>query len=150
MARVAEVTSRICRALIAGGVTLDEETAAAAAGLHDIAKGQENHESAGAAYLEEMGFSRISQSIRLHTDLPGNLKEIPLEAQVVYLADKYTSGDKIVPLEKRYQTALEKYGGNPESRASILKRLNRAQKVREEIEQFSGISLNTLLLNTAD
>jgi hypothetical protein len=59
---------------------------------------------------------------------------VDLETKIVFLADKLVMETVVVPLEIRYQAALEKYGGDPQARWNIISRRDQALAVRKEIE----------------
>jgi molybdenum cofactor cytidylyltransferase len=143
--KVAAVADALGRALNAAGASLDMPAVHAAALLHDLAKGQPDHEKEGAARLTEMGFARIAGIVARHTDLPEGSR-LSLEDRVVYLADKLVEGEEIVPLEKRYQSALRRFGENGEARANILRRRDRALAVKKEIEQLTGCTLESIVM----
>jgi CTP:molybdopterin cytidylyltransferase MocA len=95
------VTSRVAgiigQALVDAGQEVDIELVKSAALLHDIAKGQSRHDETGGSILRRMGFDKVSDIVGIHTDLGGGpVDTAPLIARVVYLADKYVRGDKIM------------------------------------------------------
>lgn len=124
---------------------VDEELCWSAAMLHDIAKGQPRHATAGAALLERHGFSELAPIIADHPDLELLPGDSITEREVVFLADKFVQGDKIVPLASRYQEKLSRYGADPEARAAIEGRLQRAGAVAARFEALMDMPLDRLL-----
>jgi len=53
--------------------------------------------------------------------------------------------EEIVPLEKRYQSALQRFGADAGARANILKRRDRALAVKKEIEQLLGCPIEKVI-----
>jgi molybdenum cofactor cytidylyltransferase len=134
--KVAEVADNIGQAIGASFINLDLEAIRAGALLHDILKGQPDHAVAGGQWLCEMGFSGISNIVAAHTDLPESKQGVSLEAKVVYLADKYVKEDTVIPLEERFQSAIQRFGGDQEARSDILRRRKKAFDVKDEIERL--------------
>jgi molybdenum cofactor cytidylyltransferase len=134
--KVAEVTENIAQAIAASMVNIDLEAVRAGALLHDVLKGQPDHAAAGGRWLSEMGFGGIAEIVSAHADLPAGMRETSLEAKVVYLADKYVSGDSIIPLEERFQSSMQRYGSDAAVKTEILKRQEQALEVKGEIEKL--------------
>lgn len=143
--RVAEVAGTIGQALIMAGINMDPDAVHAAATLHDIAKGQPDHDAVGARILCEMGFSKIGDIVALHADLPEGMPSTSLEAKVVYLADKFVLGEKLVSLEERYQSAVRRFGVTADVKASIIERMDRALSLKKEIELLLGQPLEKVI-----
>jgi molybdenum cofactor cytidylyltransferase len=134
--KVAEVAGNIGQAIAASFINLDLEAIESGAILHDILKGQPDHARAAGRLLSEMGFDAISEIVAAHTDLPAGVQDLSLEAKIVYLADKYVKEDTIIPLEERFQSAIERFGDNPLIKAEILKRRKKSFDVKDEIERL--------------
>ena len=138
--KVAEVADRICAALMSAGSRVDRESVRAAATLHDVAKGQPDHDSNGAELLRDLGFDGIARMVAVHTDLAGQLNP-SLEAKVVFLADKLVMGTQLVTVEERYERSRRKYSATPEIGAAIAERRDRALEIKRELEAILGRSL---------
>lgn len=134
--KVAEVAENIGQALGSSFVNVDLDQIRTGALLHDIAKGRPDHAAAGSRRLLDMGFSGIADIVASHTDLPVERQAVSLEAKVVYLADKFVKEDTIIPLEERFQSALERFGSEPGAKADILRRRKQAFEVKDEIERL--------------
>ncbi len=138
--KVAEVADRICQALSSAGCGLDCEAVHAAAMLHDVAKGQPDHDLKGAELLRGLGFDRIAQIVAVHTDLAGQSNP-SLEAKVVFLADKLVMGTRLVTIGERYERSRRDYTATPDIEAAIAARREHTLAVKREMEALLGRSL---------
>jgi len=143
--QVQRVAVAVCRGLNLAGAGLDESRVAAAALLHDIAKGAPDHAGTGGRLLTSLGFDRVGDIVAAHTDLPESEMHHPGEAAVVYLADKLVMTDRIVSLEQRFANALRRFGDDPEARSAIERRRDAAMGVKAYVEQRTGRALSQLL-----
>lgn len=139
--KVAQIALIIARSLLNAGARLDMEAVYAGALLHDIAKGQLHHAAAGALILQEMGFSEVTEIVAVHTDLPARGRAIPLENKIVYLADKYVTGEKLVPLEEHFNASLRRFGNSTDAKNNIILRRSQAIAARTEIESMISGSI---------
>lgn len=129
----------------APGVRLDRDLAEAAALLHDIAKGQPRHETAGGALLRELGFSGVADMVAAHRDttLPD---DHPLtERELVYFADKLVRCHMVVDVEARFGEKLAQWRHEPEAAAAIEGRMQRALALRARLEAEAGCPLPDML-----
>jgi len=143
--KVAEVAVAIGRALVSSGCEVDLEAVRMAARLHDIAKGQPKHDAAGGRILNDLGFKTVGEIVSIHSWLGENETEVSIESKVVYLADKFVKGEDIVSLEVRYNSADNKYGSTPEMKAVIRGRWLQALRIKQEIENILGCSLEVAI-----
>jgi molybdenum cofactor cytidylyltransferase len=143
--KVAEVAVVIGWALNAANHKVDVELVRIAAKLHDIAKGQKKHDIAGGKILRRLGFGIVGDIVTVHSDLAGGDLSQSLEAKIVYLADKFVLGEKLVSLEERYSSANRRLGLTPEIVAAIAQRLKVAQQVKKEIERLLGRPLESVV-----
>jgi molybdenum cofactor cytidylyltransferase len=141
---VAGVAGILANHLNFAGLQLAVPLAVAAGYLHDLAKGQPDHAGVGAGILEDLGYSRVAQLVASHKDIQVDEQSIT-ETEVLYLADKFIAGDRLVTLKERFCRALEKFGDQPEALAAIDKRLKDAQLIQGRMEEALGISLEELL-----
>lgn len=137
---VARVTREICDKLERCGTAPDTDLACAAALLHDIAKGEPDHAMAGARMLAEMGFHRVAEIVGRHTDITSDPDTSLAEAEIVYLADKLVCRDRRTTLSHRFETALERFGDNPEARAAVLRRKDAAETIAGKLARL-GVTL---------
>ena len=139
--KVAQIALVIARSLLKVGIRLNMEAVYAGALLHDIAKGQPNHAYAGACILQELGFSGIDDIVAMHMNLPANLQAVPLENKIVYLADKYVKGRRLVPLEQHFESSIRRFGNINDVKNKIGLRLCQTMAVRMEIEEMISSSI---------
>jgi molybdenum cofactor cytidylyltransferase len=135
--KVSEVAVAIGRALQVSGFNVDMEIVRVSALLHDIAKGQPKHDIAGGKILREMGLAKVGDIVGVHSDLAGGDMRLPLEAKIVYLADKFVEGEKLVSIEERYYHP----DFAPGIQELVLKRRNVAISVKKELENLIGAPL---------
>ncbi len=144
--KVTGVARMIGQALNDSGHKADLEVIQAAAMLHDIAKGQPEHDAAGGRMLQSLGFGYIGDIVAVHTDLGNENTEFTRESKIVYLADKFVSGTNLVPVEARYQIAGNKFAATPEIETNIARRKARALGVKKELESLIGCPLENIIL----
>jgi molybdenum cofactor cytidylyltransferase len=150
--KVAAAAMRIAAALQQTGGRLDMKLIRAGALLHDIAKGQKDHARRGARYLQHLGFDPVAQIVARHVDLFPDGKGVIAdpddtldEAAVVFIADKYISGNEIVSMETRFDRSLQRYGKVPAARANIERRRQTARIIQDRIESRLGKRLRDLV-----
>jgi molybdenum cofactor cytidylyltransferase len=143
--KVSGVAAAIGRALDASGCKVDVEMVRMAARLHDIAKGQRKHDIAGGRILRDLGFGRVGDIVGVHTDLSGRNTGMSLEAKIVYLADKFVEGERLVSIEERYRSSRRQFGLSPEIEKRIERRKRRALRVKKELENLLGGSLESVI-----
>jgi molybdenum cofactor cytidylyltransferase len=139
--KTADVAVAMGRALEAAGHKIDIEAVRIAAILHDIAKGQRKHDIAGGKILRELGFGKVGNIVRVHSDLAGGDKNLPLEHKIVYLADKFVGGVKLVSLKERYHHP----DFTPEAQTAAGERLKVALEVKRDLERLIGQPLESIL-----
>jgi molybdenum cofactor cytidylyltransferase len=144
--KVAEVAGRIGRELIKSNKQVNLDLIHASAVLHDIAKQQPQHDIAGGRILQEMGFDRVGKIVAVHTFLNDQVPDYALEAKVVYLADKFVMGNKLVSLDERYSFSNRPFKMTIELKNIISQRKLKAQQVQSELENLIGRSLQLILL----
>jgi molybdenum cofactor cytidylyltransferase len=144
--KVAEVAARICQALIEAGKTVDKGLVHASAILHDIAREKPQHDFAGGQLLCQMGFEKVGRIVAVHTFLSSELTQNYLEAQVVYLADKFVQGDSVVTLDVRFDSAHQRYGSTSDIENKITSRRHHAQVIKKELETMIGKQLEPIIL----
>ncbi len=141
---VADLAGRMATALNAAGCGLDIERVVSAARVHDLARGLPGHAAEGARILRETGFPGIADIVEAHMDFTV-IKGAPvMEAEVVYLADKWIREDRKIGMEARFAAKLKKYGTDPEALQAILKRRDNALEARKRIEARMGCSMDDL------
>jgi HD superfamily phosphohydrolase YqeK len=144
---VAGLAMAIGKAISTNGRSLDLALIEAAAILHDIRKGQPDHDHAGGDLLRSLGYPEIAAIVEIHTRLGGRTPhpdEPITEAEVVYIADKSYRRTSRVTIEDRYGIWRNTWKDNPERLESLTRGENRAKTVRDRIEKALGRSLNEM------
>ena len=134
--KVASVALYIGQTIAGKGQPVDLALLEAASLLHDIAKGQPDHDLVGARMLKEMGFGQIGEIVSSHTNFPSN-SSLSLEAKIVYLADKYVREDQLVPLRERFYSSSQRFATNPEIRANIEQREKLALEIQTQLQELT-------------
>lgn len=145
---VAAVAVALTRALNAAGAALDCELVQSAALLHDVAKGRPGHEIAGGRLLEDLGFSRAAPIVASHRDI-----ELPPDAplterELVYLADKFVHGSRLVSVADRFGQKLAQFAGDAAATAAITRRRRNALALLARVEQALPRPLARVLAET--
>jgi probable phosphoglycerate mutase len=134
--RVAEVASKVGQ-LCGQRVSVDLELLSAAAELHDILKTESAHAKRGADFLAENGFSEVAELVRVHTDL--TRRNPTIEAEILYLADKYVNGTKVRPLQEREKRIRHRFADNKEALEAALYRMKVAGDIEKRLEKLTGV-----------
>jgi putative nucleotidyltransferase with HDIG domain len=132
---VAETAQEWTRKLMRAGYPLDLNLVTAGALLHDVAKGanRRNHDTLGASWLEDMGYSSAAKIVGAHTDLPEDALDPLDERAVVYLADKQVQRTTRVTVDQRFQTVLDRFADDPEALTAINRRKKATLNILEKI-----------------
>jgi putative nucleotidyltransferase with HDIG domain len=135
---VAETALEWARKLIKAGRPLNLDLVTAGALLHDVAKGasRREHDAVGAKWLEDMGYPSAAQVVGAHTDLPRDALRLIDERAVVYLADKQVQKTARVTVDRRFQSTLDRFAGDPEAVAAINRRKKDAIEILNKIHQI--------------
>jgi molybdenum cofactor cytidylyltransferase len=136
--KVSEASVEIFRSLDNAGCELNECTLKAAAMLHDIAKAEKNHTQEGEKILNEIGYGKVGSIIGSHTDIEVDDKGRIAESEILYLADKLVSEDKVISIEEKFKRSLNKYKDKPEVLRKIENRRDAAYKIIKKIEAATG------------
>ena len=116
---VAQVATALGQELNRHGSKLDMDILHNAALLHDIAKGQPQHEARGAEMLDSLGLGRLSAIVATHRDVPPPVFRPLTEKEVVCLADKLVRGSRRVSVRQRFEDKLALYSHDPEACRAI-------------------------------
>jgi molybdenum cofactor cytidylyltransferase len=142
---VAAVAGALAAALDARGQHLCGPLVHAGGLLHDIARSQPRHPDAGADLLEGLGYPRVAAVVRQHMELSRDAGQDVDEAKVVFLADKFVQGDRLVGLEERFAVRLVRHRGDADALAAVRRRKAQAEKVLANVERLLGRSVETVL-----
>jgi CTP:molybdopterin cytidylyltransferase MocA len=141
---VAAMTKTLTDAVNRAGSKLDSKLVYAAALVHDIARMEEPHAQTGAKVLEEWGYPKPAEIVRVHVDIQIHDNEPINEAEIVYLADKLVSGNQPIDLEQRFHLKMKKYGQDPQMAAAIRLRWDNAHRIKDKVEQITGCPLRSI------
>jgi CTP:molybdopterin cytidylyltransferase MocA/HD superfamily phosphohydrolase YqeK len=143
---VCESAMRITAALKDKGIKINRELLRSACLLHDIAKGDKEHEARGARWLRERGYARVAKLVASHKDLPaGTEKKVPSEAEILYLADKITDGEATAGLKHRMARLETRLAPGSDSLLSSRRRFKQAMEIQKRVEKITGRSLDELV-----
>ncbi|MBU1140701.1 MAG: NTP transferase domain-containing protein [Proteobacteria bacterium] len=143
--RVADLAVAICAHIAEKRAEGPDRDICRAAGLlHDIAKGHANHEVEGGRWLRQLGFERTADIVAAHKDTELAPDTQVTEKEIVYIADKMVSGNRLVSVAERFQEKMDLYADNPEACAAIKRRLHHAMNVMAAIEDETGTSLDAI------
>lgn len=145
--KVAELSLLISNRLITDvNLPLSIKKMQAAALLHDIAKGTDNHPEVGANYVSSEGFPELKQPIEVHMKYPYDIEQMSLtESEILYLCDKLIDEDKLFTLEGRFEKIKLKYPDVDED--IIYKKFYIAKCIKEKIEKTLNIDNLYEILN---
>lgn len=129
---VTALADELCARLKEKGFSLDSGAIHAAALLHDIAKGEQNHAAVGGLWLNELGYPQLAEIVRQHTEPDSDALN---EAGLVFLADKLVRGAERVELEERFGASLAKCK-TPEAQRAHARRFALARTLKERIDRL--------------
>jgi hypothetical protein len=102
--------------------------------------------------LRRLGFDRVAEIVARHVDLLPQGKDLFFEpecaldeAAVVFIADKYISGNAPISLGARFARSLKRFGALPAARANIERRRQTARLIRDRIQADIGERLSDLV-----
>lgn len=144
MRTVAACGLKLAHALGKEGIRLDTKLVFSSCMLHDIAKGEHDHEEKGAGWLRKRGYAEVAAIVATHKDLPER-KKIG-EAEVLYLADKLVDGEVISTLESRMKRMESRFAPGSESLLAAKKRIDQAKKIQRAIEKVTCRTIAEILL----
>lgn len=119
-------------------LNLDKNILLAAALLHDISRKEKNHAFIGAKKLYSMGYKTIGDIIETHMDINVDMNQSLNANELLFLADKLVSEDKVCSFEKRFEKSLIKCEGNLKAIKNIHKRLQSTRDIIRKIENLTG------------
>lgn len=119
-------------------IDLNEYALLAAALLHDIARREKNHATAGADMIREIGYPFVGEMIASHMDIEVSEQEPLKEQEILYLADKLVIEDRNCRLDDRFKQALSENKDNLIAIKKINQRWNAARDIINKIEKLTG------------
>ena len=129
---VCKLAEDIAEKLIKKGFKVNKRLVIAAALLHDIEKGKDNHMIVGAKLLKSMGFPEVSEVAKKHSLYQIENKDVQprtIEEKIIFYADKRVKGNKIVSLEERFEDVKKRYG------VDLTNEFKFAKKIEKELLQ---------------
>lgn len=142
---VAQTATALGRELNRHGSSMDMDILHNAALLHDIAKGQPQHEAQGAEMLKTLGLSRLSAIVAVHQDVPPPVSGRLTEKEVVCLADKLVHGSRLVSVQQRFDKKLTLYKHDPDVCRVIRERLANALALQALVEKTARRDIDDIL-----
>lgn len=103
--------------------------------LHDICKGEAEHEAAGEGLLRSYGLERLAVIVGAHRDMTPVPPQELTERELVFLADKYCRGGDWVSVARRFADKLERYAGDAAACAAIEGRRERALRMEAALAE---------------
>jgi CTP:molybdopterin cytidylyltransferase MocA len=139
---VAKLAVSLGKILNSRGYELNLYQIELAALLHDIARMQPNHASEGAGLLENIGHPLLAEIVRRHMKLLPEQEGRISEITVVYLADRYVRGTKIVTLEQRFDSKRESFHGKPEALLALEECYQTSKGILQLFENAVGFNID--------
>jgi CTP:molybdopterin cytidylyltransferase MocA len=127
---------------LSGVVKIDCDLLMSACLLHDIAKGEPDHEARGARWLRKWGYGRVASIVASHKDLP---EKRAYEAEILYLADKITDGTEVLPLGARLERMKSRFPPGSEELRGATRRIAAAAEIQRRVEDASGMALEKII-----
>ena len=122
----------------AAGHTLDPLLAEAGGLLHDMCKKEAQHELAAGKKLRGLGLSAMAMLVEEHRDCALTDDAPVTEKELIYLADKYVYGDRLVDLQERFGQKLDLFPEDGEACEAIRGRLARAEAMALRLRRACG------------
>ncbi|MBS6398002.1 MAG: NTP transferase domain-containing protein [Clostridiales bacterium] len=105
---VGELAGEMAQKLVEHGACLDTELCRSGGYVHDLCRLSPHHEEAAGRFLRERGYMALAGIAEVHRGFEAAPETVCSEPVIVCLADKLVQEAERVPLELRYQKALEK------------------------------------------
>jgi molybdenum cofactor cytidylyltransferase len=144
--KVAQIALHLTRELNKKGCNLNVKLIAAAALLHDMAKGQPDHPAVAARILSEWGYPGVAAVVRTHMDPPTQQRQQISHEEVVCLADKMVQGDRMVTVEERFQNRARTGTDLPAVEARVSQRRAHILAIRERLGRVLGSPVESFFL----
>jgi molybdenum cofactor cytidylyltransferase len=92
-----------------------------------------------------MGYPDVAAVVASHMVISINENDAICEKEIVYLADKMMSGDRLVSVEERFRERMESSAEDAIVHDAVIGRLRNAQLIRKRVENFLGKPFNDVL-----
>lgn len=133
---VYQQAKRICGALRAAGILLDEDLIYGAAMLHDIARAQKEHAKTGGQWIKKTGYPVHGELVAVHHEIYSETEKID-EKAVLIMADCTVKETEVVSIEQRFAKSREKCK-TEEARKIHEQRYQNAICLRNRINNICG------------
>ncbi|NLA88075.1 MAG: HD domain-containing protein [Clostridiales bacterium] len=97
--------------------------------LHDIARLEPEHETAGAKLLLTEGYPAAARLVASHMDLPKDYSPEPDETALLYLADKLSRHGRITTPEETLSVLRARFAHDPDALAGAKARMTWAHAI---------------------
>lgn len=143
---VAHCALTVARALAGKGYALNLPLILAAGILHDVARVEPDHQTAGAALLFRLGYPEVADIISIHMTYPAfNPVERFNEKDLVCLGDRLCKDNEYVGLEERMAYIMGKFKDNEDAIRTINANKKKVAKTMEELKEVIGMSVDDLM-----
>ncbi len=142
---VAEVAAALVVRLNSRGCTFDLDLIHNGALLHDIGKGEPDHEVWGGELLERLGLKNLAGIIAAHRSLPPPANGHLTEKEIVCLADKLVRGTRRMSVKERFAEKLILYADDAEACAAVQRRMAEILALQEVVEQQAGCTVAEII-----
>ncbi|MEG2171861.1 MAG: nucleotidyltransferase family protein [Desulfovibrionaceae bacterium] len=112
--------------------------------LHDLCKGQPQHEQAAGELLRGLHLPLMAALVEEHRDMQLAVETPIGEKALVYLADKYVEGDKPVTLAQRFGEKLRLFEQDAPALQAVKNRWRHAEVMEARLHSMLGESPATL------
>jgi HD superfamily phosphodiesterase len=126
-------------AAFAQALGLDPLLAKSVALLHDMCRQEKRHRQAAARELRALHLPRLAALVEEHMDCTLADGAPFTEKELVYLADKYVCGDRLVTVPERFASKMDMYAGDSKALAAIEARLARAGHLERRLARELGL-----------
>lgn len=142
---VADIARALAEELNRNGYHLDLDVVHNAALLHDVAKGQPEHETRGAEMMRRLGLNRLAEPVGAHRDALPVPPEALGEKELVCLADKLVRGRWRMPVRQRFSEKLAVYADDPAAILAIQARMDNALALQRAVETATSRTVEDIL-----
>lgn len=109
--------------------------------LHDIAKGEQEHETTGGRLLANLGLPKLAEIVAAHRSTPPPLDGRLTEKEIVCLADKLVRGTTRLSVQERFGEKRDHFAHDPTAVAAINRRHSEIRALQEMVERQTGSTL---------
>lgn len=145
--KVRKVANFIAKKINENGKKVNIEAVDKGALLHDLMKihcikNDCKHAIEAEKVLAKEGYEEFGKLLRMHglEEVNKFNEKTPIEAKIIWYADKRVNHDKIVSLKERYEYLKERYGKKSEQKMKeILSTIENAKKIEKELFELAKI-----------